>query len=86
MSNVEQMAVQNNPNPYKACSCQEQIYPPDGKEVDCKNFFRHMVRSCRNGPRNADLVSKDQVCRNVFCTKHLLRLQRFLRQGQLAHT
>jgi len=48
---------------------------PMTERGDGKNIFRQMARSCRNGPRDADLVSKEQVCRNVFCTKHLLRIQ-----------
>ena len=30
---------------------------------------------------DAVLVSKEQVCRSVFCTKHLLRIKRLKRQG-----
>jgi hypothetical protein len=61
-------------------------YIPLTEKGDCKKFFRHNVRICRNGISDADLVSKEQVCRNVFCTKHLLRMQRFWRQGLLALT
>jgi len=54
--------------------------------VIARIFFRHGHGVAVTDSANADLVSKEQVCRNVFCTKHLLRIQRFWRQGLLALT